>query len=49
MQKIRIAWKLDGASGHGDWFDAESRPLLEAHIDELLSRFGLGTHWIEEQ
>ncbi len=42
--RIRIEWKVDGASGHGDWFPENYRPSLDRLVSGLNESHGEGTH-----
>lgn len=48
LKKIRIEWKIDGASGSGRWIPdkPDSRKLLQQHVEAGNSKYGLSTHWI---
>ena len=46
-ERIRIAWEINGAKGNGEWQDESKSDTMWALIDELDSRYGDGTHWME--
>ena len=51
LPRIRIAWRLKGPAGHGDWFEGGKLDhlLLEGTVANCNSHYGPGTHWIEEE
>jgi hypothetical protein len=46
-REIRICWQ----GGHGLWFPGtyQNRVALNAHVFELNTKYGVGTHWLEER
>lgn len=47
--RIRIAWKIGKASGHGSWGSADRCLWMPASIAQLNRKYGPGTHWIERE
>lgn len=45
----RVAWQIDGLSGHGKWLDKTHINELESHRDGCNQSFGAGSHWIEHK
>ncbi len=46
---IRIEWKLDGKSGHGDWFPDEDLERVQAIVNSMNYHYGPGTHRIHHK
>lgn len=46
---IRVAWRIDGLHGRGDWMHVSDRPLLQQIVDDWNSELAPASHWIEER
>lgn len=47
MKRYRIAWKINGVTGYGSWYESDRH--LHQHIVLANARCGAGTHWIESE
>ena len=42
----RLEWRIQGRSGHGEWFHEADAQMLEIHAARGNKDFGPGTHWL---
>lgn len=47
--EIRVAWNIGEQSGNGLWFPSANKPSLQSFVDDGNSKYGVGTHWLDEQ
>ena len=47
--RVRIEWKIEGDSGHGEWFPSHSRTTLADYCKVMDDNYGTGSHRVVDE